>query len=226
MAQASALCPGSIKICALRVTRLANNGSLAPGPRNSYVTSGINRLTYTPDIDAGQQKVVRGGCDCIAMAYRGVDQLLRFNLELEGNKIEPGLEELFLGASAIMDASDIPVPIGVQYPGLLACGVEQPMVGVEAWAQTWDVDHQDPDFPFIRYVFPASKWQMGQRVLQNDIATPVFTGFTVANPLWSDHYGDWPADVVTDGGPGQHGGWFFDTAIPAAACGYKTASSS
>lgn len=225
MPQAVPQCPTSIHICRLRVTRLNADGTLAAGPKNSYVSSRLSHLNWTTEIEAGEDKTVIGGCDCIAVQYRGFDKLKRFNLELELTAFEPALMEMMLGAPTIVDDSTIPVAIGNQWPTTLQCGQVQPAVAIEAWADAWgaggavDSQYGSPT-RYIRYVWTQSYWQIGNGSLQNDFILPTLNGFTRSNAAWGlGPYNDQKKSV------GTVGGWYMDDVLPVASCDYQPASS-
>lgn len=210
----AAVCDSAIHLCFVRVTRLDSVGNPTAGPNNVYITDKPMLLTVTPDILAGEVKDLKGGCDQLIATYRGQDILKRFNLELHLGVMEPGLEEMLTGGSAILGSGS--EPIGVQFPA--PCGTQQPFVAVEAWQDLWDCDHQpSTPYPYLRWVFPASRWHRAPVTLQNDFTQPQFTGFTVGNPNWGEGiYADVPEAVDPDGA------WFYDTVIPTAACGYQS----
>ena len=113
MAQNPVVCGVSVLVCRTRVTLLDDDGSVAAGPNNSYVTDNPIRVTVTPVIEAGKDTTLKGGCDCIIASYKGPDLLKRFDLEFDIATIEPAMLSLMLGATLISDTSDTPVPIGV-----------------------------------------------------------------------------------------------------------------
>ena len=215
----AAECLAAIHLCAIRVTRLEADGSPTPGPNNSYVTNKPIQLGVTPVIEAGQDRTLVGGCDCLVATYRGFDKLKRFDLELDLGTLEPGLIEMLIGADAIIDTG---VPIGDWWPSsqTFACGTNpQPNVAIEAWQDGWADDAPDADFPYIRWIFPSSFWQIGAQSLQNDFLQPKLSGFTRGNPEWGlGIYGDQPEAAQS------LGGFFYDTTRPDGACGYATAN--
>jgi hypothetical protein len=221
MPQATPICPTPIHICRIRVTRLNTDGTLAAGPKNSYVSAKPSHLNWTTEVEAGVDQVVVGGCDCIAVQYRGYDKLKRFNLELELTALEPALLEMMLGAPAIFDTSTIPVQIGNQWPTTLQCGQVQPAVAIEAWSDAWLNDTQSASpTRYIRYIWTQSYWQLGNGSLQNDFVLPLLTGFTRSNPAWGlGPYNDQKRSV------GNVGGYYFDDVLPVATCDYQVASS-
>jgi hypothetical protein len=213
----AAECLAAIHLCAIRVTRLDATGHPAPGPNNSYVTNKPIQLVVTPVIEAGLDKTLVGGCDCLIATYRGFDKLKRFDLEVDLGVVEPGLIEMLIGATAITAAG---APIGDWWPHdqTFACGTNpQPNVAVEAWQDNWNDDQQDPTLPYLHWIFPSSFWQIAAQTLQNDFLQPKITGFTRGNTVWGlGPYGDLPEAAQPLGG-------FFQTATrPTGACGYAT----
>lgn len=209
------ICEAAIHLCAVRVTRLDALGNPVAGPNNFYVTDNPIMVTVKPVIAAGEDKDLVGGCDCIIASYRGYDKLKRFDLELDLGVIEPGLMEILTGGSAILDEGD---PIGMWWPNQLSCqNPVQPNVCFEGWQDLWEEDHQDADTPYLHWIWPSTRWQIGDHTLQNDFNQPKLTGFSRGNPNWGlGIYGDLPEAAE------PLGGFFGDDAIPAAECGWQT----
>lgn len=208
-----AVCDAVLHLCFIRITRVSATGNPTPGPNNVYVSDKPMTLVVTPDILAGEVKDLKGGCDQLLATYRGQDILKRYNLELNMAVVEPALEEMLTGGSIITVSTD---PIGVQFAA--PCNTQQPFVAIEAWQDLWDCDHQPATpYPYIRWLWPASRWQKGDVTLQNDFMQPKFTGFTVGNPQWGEGiFADQPEAAQ------PYGCYFFDTTIPTAVCGYQT----
>lgn len=211
------ICDAAIHLCAVRVTRLDSIGNPVAGPNNVYVTENSIQVTVKPEVEAGVSKTLVGGCDCIIADYRGYDKLKRFNLEIDLGKLEPGLQEMMIGASAILDA-DLD-PIGIWWPSQLSCNdPSQPNVCFEGWQDLWEDDHQaSAPFRFVHWIWPSTFWQIGDHTLQNDFNQPKLTGFTRGNPNWGlGIYGDLPEAAE------PLGGWFYDDSIPTAECGWQS----
>lgn len=215
------LCPTTLHLCRVRHTRLNPDGTVAAAPNNHVVTSNPMTLEITPDVLAGDTKDLIGGCDCVIATYRGKDKLRRFNLKLTMGTIEPAQIELMLGAGLFVNGSS--ENIGASWPtSQISCsGAQAPPSAIEAWSDLWIGDNQPQTGPrYIRWIFPMTFWQLDAWTLQNDLAGFGFTGFTRSNP-WANPYIDFPTGVTTV--PGQ-GGFFFDSTIPSAYCGYSTTS--
>jgi len=214
----TAICDALIRVCAVRVTRLDANGNFSPGPNNYYVTGNTMMLTAKPVIEAGVDKPLVGGCDCIIAFYHGYDKLKYFNLEFDDGLVEPGLIEMLTGAPAIVDGSGN--PIGWNWPNQLDCSQPvQPNVAIEVWQDMWEDDHQNTTYPYFRYIWPSSYWQMSDFTAQMDFNQPKITAWTRTNPNWGlGPYGDQPQAIASTGGG------FYDTTIPTPKCGYGTHS--
>lgn len=223
MAQATAICPGSIHICKARFSRLNADGTFKGGANNHVVTADIMSVDFAPEIKEGDAKEVVTGCDQIGLAYKGYDKLLRFNLSFSMTTLNPSLIELMTGAGLLVDTSTIPVPQGNVFPNQLSSSsTPQPPVAAEFWTDAWQNDRQvDPPARYIRWVFPMSFWQLDSSTLENDFFQPSFKGFTRQNPNWGNFYGDWPAGIA---GSLVGGAYFWDTTQPAAVCGYSSLS--
>lgn len=212
----SAECLAALHLCRVRATRLDASGNPVAGPNNVVVSDTPMILTVTPNIEAGQDKTLVGGCDCIIATYRGFDKLKRFDLSLDVGTMDPALFELMTGAAAILDGSD---PIGNWFPiNQFDCSVPaQPNVCIEGWQTGWNEDQQDATWPYIHWIFPSSFWRFDAQTLQDDFTQPKLTGFTRGNTNWGEGiFGDLPEAAQ------QLGGWFYDTIIPAASCGYQS----
>lgn len=212
----ASICDAALHLCRIRVTRLDSLGNPTAGPNNVYVSDTPLMLQVKPQIQAGDDKTVVGGCDCIVAQYRGYDKLKYFNLELDLALLEPALLEMLLGADAILDGADV---IGNWWPSQLSCSdATQPNVCIEGWQDAWDDDHADSATPYIHWVWPSSYWQISDHTLQNDFTQPKLTAFTRANPNWGlGIYGDLPEAA------GPLGGWFYTADVPpTASCGYQT----
>src|SRR3954471_14574536 len=100
-------CLASIHLCRIRVTRLEDTGAPAAGPNNVYVSDKPLVLGVTPVLEAGVDRTLVGGCDCIVATYRGYDKLKRVDFQLDLGALEPGLSEMLTGSAVITDSGDL-----------------------------------------------------------------------------------------------------------------------
>lgn len=220
--QAVAKCLESIHLCRMRVTRLDSLGNVSPTTHNSYVTDKPIEFAFKPQIEAGEEKTIKGGCACIVASVKEPDLFKRFDIDYTTATIEPALLEMLTGASVVLDNSIVPVPIGNMWPDNLACGdTPPPLSAIECWSDAYDVDYQDPTLPYFYWVWPATKWSISDGSLSADFYQPKLSGYTVPNGQW-DH-GPYGGTVPI----GTGGGYFLtNTVPPTAACGYATVSPS
>ena len=213
----SAECLAAIHLCRVRVTRLDSVGNPSPGPNNYWVSDKPIQLTVTPVIEAGADRTLIGGCDCIIATYRGYDKLKRFDLELDLGDLEPALMEMLLGSTAITEAADV---IGQWWTeNAFDCSIPaQPNLAFEGWQTAWDGDAPAAALPYVHWIWPSTHWQIAPHTLQNDFIQPKLTGFSQGNSAWgTGPYGDLPEAAQ------PLGGFFFtDTALPTAECAYQT----
>lgn len=214
----AAKCLAAIRFCRLRATRLNADGLPHNGPNNVYVTDKPVSLAITPVIEAGEDRTRIGGCDCIVATYRGKDKLKWFDFALELAVWEPGLVELLTGATARLDGSD---PVGFDWSdqAFNCSGDVQPAVVLEGWQVLQNQGSPDLTFPYMRWVWPMSFWQIGDYTLENDFAAPTLNGYSQPNSNWGlGIFGD--LDVAI----GPIGSGFYTDTIPDAACGWQTQS--
>lgn len=210
------VCGTSLHVCRIRATRLDDVGNVAAPPNNSYVTDSPISVTVTPRIEAGADLTLKGGCDCIVATYLGPDLLKGFDLEFAKAKIEPGLEEILLGATVITDTGDL---VGYWHPAPLDCGQTQSIAGFEFWTDVWVGSAQEGARPYIHHVYPSTTWQQGAQTFQNEFAQPSLAGKASANTVWDEGpYGDQPEGIPTD----SPGGLFYTAEpLPDSECGYQ-----
>lgn len=211
-------CLSAIHCCRVRATRLDPTGVPDAVTDNVYVTDKPLQVQVTPQIEAGKDLTLTGGCDCIVAQYRGYDKLKFFTLEIDLAAVEFGLLSLLIGSASIDEAGE---PIGLNWPAdqTFSCAsAPQPNVALEVWQDAWEDDHQAPTpHRYVHWVFPSSFWQIGGLTLQNDFFQPKLNGFTRGNTQWGEGiFGDYPAALDAAGG------FFLTDSIPDAACGFQT----
>lgn len=213
-------CLATIRLCRVRATRLNTDGTPASGPNNFVVSDTPMVLTVTPVIEAGQDRTLVGGCDCIIATYRGYDKLKRFDLELDLGALDFSFLELMLGSTAILQGGLKANVIGQWWnQNAFNCSTPaQPNVCFEGWTDGWDDDQQSASHPYVHWIWPSSYWQIAQHSLQNDFTQPKLTGFTRGNSNWGTGiFHDLPEAAQ------PLGGFFYAATRPNALCGYQTA---
>lgn len=212
-------CLAAIHLCRVRATRLNADGTPMGGVNNSYVTDKPMMLSVTPVIEAGLDRTLVGGCDCILATYRGFDKLKRFDLQLDLGVLEPAMLELMLGSQAITGIGGDIIGTWWSSQSFDCSAAIQPPIALEGWQTAWNQSGPDATWPYIHWIWPLAYFQIAQYTLQNDFDQPRMTGFTRGNSAWgTGPYGDLPQAA------GPLGGFFYSTTIPTATCGYRTQS--
>jgi hypothetical protein len=196
---------------------------------NSFVLGDLVSVQITPNIETGTDTTLIGGCGCKIAAYKAPDTLKRYDLTLTTPVKSAALESLLVDGGVLYDDSDIPVPVGFSFPTALGCGDEQSPVAVEFWTKNWVDDAQDPDLPWIHWVFPQSLWAPGAQTVNNDFSQPDFVGFSRTNACWGDGpYDDGPEAIYGASSFSiDTGGWFYTPEDPPAAdCDFATVTPS
>jgi len=216
---AAAKCPAIIKLCAVRVSLLDDDGT----PEGTYYVSDKTvSLGFTPVLSTGQEREVRNGCDCVVATDKAPDVLLRFTFEIAQGVLEPGLLAMLLGQTPILDPDTPASVIGINMICDELCG--KPYVALEAWAQAYDVDHPDPDFPWLHLRWPSTQWQLAPNTLSADFLSPALTGFSRGNSNFGDPFDDLPLDGTTPIAADCFAMWLQAEDPPTGVCGVQDIS--
>ena len=227
-------CYASLQVCALRVAALDANGSPDNGAANGYVSDALIEATVSLELEEGDDFTVKNGCGAICQQFRDCDRLKSLSFELQLCHLDAELISLMTGASLITDLSGGGAgdAIGLEFPGIDdACPNG---VSLELWSKAWDQSSQaTPPFAgggtnvYFHFVFPRTKWTIGELKFENDFMRVPITGIGEENPRITSNgpFDDWNVDVAARGGITNMGGWFLDTTLPTAECGFITVPS-
>ncbi len=214
-------CPAIIKLCAVRATLLNDDGT----PTSTYYVSDKTvTLGFTPVISTGQDREVRSGCDCIVAAKKAPDILKRFDFTLDQGVLEPAFIAMLLGQQPILDPVTASSVIGVNWlTDAFSCGSPD-IIALEGWSSAEDLDHPDPDYPWLHWLWPATTWQFGPQTLGADYFQPNLTGFSQGNTEFGDPYEDQPLDGTLIIDSSFFAFWLQSEDPPTAMCGTQTAA--
>ena len=210
-------CLAQVQACALRVTRLAADGSPIQGADNLYTTDSLTVLTVEPEITEGDEFEVKNACGAVCVNFKDCDRLKRLNLTLGLCIPDPELQELLVGGAVLTSGE----AVGYAFPeiGAAAC---PDGVSIEVWAKRITASGAlDATFPYERYVLPRTYWQHSTRTFENGPVVLELNGFAVENPEWLDgSENDWvvASDRVLQSLP--------VATLPDVACGYQVATAS
>lgn len=210
-------CRRQVQACAIRVARLASDGSPIAGADNLYVSDALTQLVTDPELSEGDEFELKNACGEVCVNFKDCDRLKRLNITLGLCYPDPELQELLLGGTVLTSGD----AVGYAYPELGAATCPNG-VSIELWARRIDTaGAPDVDFPYEWYVLPRVYLFPGGRTFENGPITVETTGFAIENPEWFDGpENDWPvaSDRVLQSIP--------TATIPEAACGYQVATAS
>lgn len=181
----------SISVMAIRVTRLAADGSLATGPSASYVlTSDLISLSFTAEYEEGDEFVQKGGDGTVCTSYKAPDTLKRATLEIAICNPDPEFSEILAGGTLLSEGGQT---VGYAMPEV---GVDGNPNGaaVEVWSRAIQGGKPASIKPYWHWVFPYVIMRPGgDRVLENGILANSFEGWGVGNAQFDDGPdGSWP----------------------------------
>lgn len=212
-------CMSSIHACAIRVARLESDGVPLPGANNLYVSDGIIELSFTPEVEAGDEVTVKNGCGAVCVSHRNDEIIKWWNVELTICRPDPELQELLTGGAVLTDGG----AVGYQPPALNTVSAPNG-ISVEVWSHRLDDGGDyDPTFPYFHWAFPKIKGlHFGARRLFNGALENPFTGGrALENSNWFDGPGnDWNVDSS------RAWGQMPTDIIPTSDCGYQTLAAS
>lgn len=210
-------CLPSIDGCALRVARLAADGTTPAGATNGYITKGFVRVNLDPQFDEGDETKLRNACGDLAINTKDEPVMTHVNVELELTTPDPELYELLTGGSLITTTGD---STGFAFPPLGEVVAGYYGVSLEVWTKRINPDGSQPadGSPYYRWPIPSVKFRIGARPIQRGPMTHAFTGKAIENASW----GNGPANDWLATPSGRVVSYDIDDTIPTPACGYWT----
>lgn len=203
-----------IEFCALRLTRVAADGTTPAGANGTAMLNLLGKLTLKPVYEGGNEFNPKDACGNLAITYKDRDILKRIEYDLELMQQAPEAEEILTGGAIIVDGTAKTigrqsVPTGQAPPGNGAC--------MEAWQKNIPAfgGAQDPVHPWVRWVLPLAYTQDDQKNLEGSPFTNAYTGFAVENAsIGNGPANDFPATITP---LRRSWAYFLDTAIPSTA---------
>jgi len=188
-----------------------------PGDMNGYAMGCLIEPNWTPEVEEGEESIVKDNCGNICLRDDRCDLTKRWNLEFKIKDPDKEFLALVEGNPLIVDAG---ISIGVRQLSYGACS---PYVFLEMFEKTDDCDAEG-DAIYFRHLFPAVRlrWTANERegifrILQIEGKT---------KDVVTDTIGTGPFDDITPGlivgaTPEERTDyvWFEDDFVPAVQCG-------
>lgn len=215
------ICFGSLQACAIRLAKITAAGAPDVGASNGYVSDALISLQVSVELTEGDEFEQKNGCGAICQTFKDCDRIKRLSLSMDLCQLDANLIEFLTDADLFSSGGN---PIGWQFPSVTAACPNG--VSLEVWTKAWDGTEQavptftDPDAAYWHWVFPRTKWTMGNITMDNSIMVVPVTGFAEENSSITANgpFNDWPEAVANAGGVTRVGGVFLDASIPTAAC--------
>lgn len=209
-------CRAWVQGCALRVTRLADDGSPIAGANNLYVTDAMTQLGVATVKKDGDEFEVPNACGSICVNYKAPDTYKRLDVTLGLCIRDPQLLEILAGGTTLTSGG----AVGYAYPALGGEGNDG--VAIEVWTRRiLPGGASDPTFPYERILLPRVYLFHDDVTIENAPVVAQLSGFAVENEQFLDGpQNDWvvASDRVLQSLP--------VATIPDASCGYGTALAS
>ena len=188
-----------------------------PGAMNGYAMGCLRDVSWTPDVEAGEESVLKSDCgDLCWPPDVQCDRTKKWDLEFKIAGPDPEFLALIEGNPLIVDTG---VSIGVREVAY-SCS---PYLFVELWERT-DGCEGDGDAIYFRHIFPAIRLKQTGNEKEGVFRTPSIEGKTtsvVTTTIGNGPYDDIPV-AYTSGAPATEKTdyiWFEDTDPPVVACG-------
>lgn len=181
-----------------RVTKVDRCGMPLAGEGNLIVTDGFVRVRYTPNMEDGEDKVIKNANGDVCVADRTAPSYKWWDIEAEFCEVDPELFGLATGQAMVLDhaqeakglrfSKKVPVNEGI---------------ALEVWSGTAGDDcdtplddsilESEPVFSYGYWLAPAIvEGVISEIEISADAATFTLTGRAVSGPRW----GRGPFDVV------------------------------
>lgn len=221
-------CFASLQLCAIRVSELTLAGAPSPGANKGYASDAAVDLQVAVNLSTGDDFEQKNGCGAICAAFKQPDRIKRLDLTLDLCQLDSELIAQLTDGAKISSSGDV---VGYQYPAVQ--GSDPNPVCFEGWSKAWDGSNQatptatSPDVAYFHWVFPFTRWTLGQVKLENALMVVPVTGQASENSNITANgpFDDWPTYVGAAGGITRVGGWFLDSELPVTQCGSITVTS-
>lgn len=201
-------CPKSVNGVAIRITQTDECGVPVDDLTNKQVlTSAFVSLTQTPNIEAGTEIVAKKADGSLCISRKQPDQLKWLDLSLQLCGIPYPVLSLLVGASGLLDGSDI---VGGVLPSRASqSGAGIPPVQIDLWSINADSGacSGDAAAPYIHWVYPLTRnWQLsGDIVFGDEAANITLTGLAEETggfePAENDEWSNTDITAIQQGGP-------------------------
>lgn len=204
---------GQLNAVALRVARLAADGTTPAGASNMYVTNGLVRVTFALDYDEIPEVLKRDGQGRVCLyepATKAIKGCTLSSVEVcDPDDIE--LTELLSGGVLLEDEDEDTV--GYAAPGV-GDTLQANGISLEVWTRRKGTDQSA--FPYAKHLFPKVRLTPKERSIEQEAQNADFEGYSEENPGFGNGpANDWLADSTACWQ------WVKSATAPTGAAGYQ-----
>lgn len=223
-------CFPSIRCQRLRYAALTSTGapdtSAAAG---SYVSDAQIQVQLSPEVEEGDEFTQKNGGGRVCATSKDDDVFKRLTMSMELCELDYEFLSMLTGGSTFTDGGEV-----VGYHSVAADATLTTRGCLEVYSDAWDGDEQavptvtSPSNAYHHWVFPFTRWTIGQTTLNNGVHTVPLNGRSDSNSniTVDGPHNDWPSYIANAGGITNPWGVFLDATLPDAACGAGSLSAS
>lgn len=217
----------SIQADAIRVCRLATDGTPVTGDTAAYANYAFTKLEVKAAIESANEFVQRSADGGIFIDYRDDDKIKWVDLALTVQYPDPALMELIENGSLLLDSAAI---LGYEAPPL-ASNVNSNPVSLEVWSKAPVGIVQTGTYLWYRWLMPYTRgWHRTDLTHENNPNEFMYEGYAFEQPNFGiGPFSDWTSDETAMGTALDSTAvweWIASTALPATlAPGYLTVPS-
>lgn len=215
---ANLTCYNVLRVCHLRVLRLADDGSVTESAEARYEHDAPILFGYTPQSPDREEFEQLNGCGNECAYFISPPKAVRSaELQLELCTLDAELLELLLGGALITDTGDT-----IGYQSSTDATVNVDGVAIETWSIAWNQRERalvagSPGW--YRHQFAKTQWTQDQLTTDNSgFSTVTLSGTAEVNSGFGTGFADDPAPASIGESVYQ---WFTVGERPTGACGYQ-----
>jgi hypothetical protein len=138
----------------------------------------------------GVDMEIVNACGAPQIIYKDMDRFKRYDLTLDLVYLDPELEQMLIAGELYTSGG---FTIGTSGPLVAAYAGLYTGVSVELWSKHIVNGDLDATWPYVRWVLPRTRWEMGNTTLDGTAMPRSYTGYTSPNPNWyNGPANDWP----------------------------------
>lgn len=182
----------SVQAVAMRVCKLAPDGSPLAGSATCFATDQFTRVSFTPVMEPGDEIQEKAANGVICVYFKSPNVMKKVDLQIAICNPQPEFTEILAGGTLLM-GSGSPAPV-LGWAAPVAGEEPNPDgVSVEVWSRAIVNGRPDASLPYWRWLFPYVKMNLdGERVLENGALANAFAGESLGNAGFADGpAGDW-----------------------------------